>query len=82
MGQLTSNNLVQFHKMFCQELPSSEEFIMTIMTDAHSTELTGLWIIKAGLLRRDSCLAGARIFARGSQPLLSSKPTRRESGDE
>lgn len=76
MGQPTSNNLVEFRKMLCQELPRSEEFIMTFMTDAHSTELTGLWIIKAGLLRRDCCLAGARIFARGSQPLFKLKTSK------
>lgn len=54
VGQPTSSDCVQFCRCLCQELPRSEEFIITIMTAPWSRELIVMCIIKAGFLSREA----------------------------
>lgn len=61
MGHPNSNNSVQLHGFLCQELRRLEEFTIIHMTDLCSRELTVLWFIKIGLLRR-------KMWAQGSPP--------------
>lgn len=54
VGQPTSSDWVQFCRCLHQELPRSEEFIITIVTALWSRELIVMCIIKAGFLRREA----------------------------